>query len=72
MKEINNRFEFEVHISLIELFDGDHDKVKKLNVAVCEKMGFKNWVAVSGQTYTRKVCTEPVNEQGEIFMTASA
>lgn len=40
---------------IVELFDGDHDKVKRLNELVCEKMGFANWIAVSGQTYTRKV-----------------
>ena len=41
--------------SFLELFDGDHDKVKALNERVCELMGFKRAVAVSGQTYTRKI-----------------
>jgi adenylosuccinate lyase len=41
--------------SFLELFDGDHEKVKRLNVRVCEKMGFDKWVSVSGQTYTRKI-----------------
>lgn len=41
--------------SFLELFDGDHDKVKLLNKKVCEKLGFDKWVAVSGQTYTRKI-----------------
>ena len=34
---------------------GDHNKVKELNKKVCLKMGFENWIAVSGQTYPRKL-----------------
>jgi len=41
--------------TFLELFDGDHEKVKDLNRKVCEKMGFAKWVSVSGQTYTRKL-----------------
>ncbi len=41
--------------TFLELFSGDHDKVKKLNEMVCEKMNFKKAIAVSGQTYTRKL-----------------
>eukprot|EP00555_Chaetoceros_dichaeta_P003225 CAMPEP_0198250386 /NCGR_PEP_ID=MMETSP1447-20131203/1598_1 /TAXON_ID=420782 /ORGANISM="Chaetoceros dichaeta, Strain CCMP1751" /LENGTH=499 /DNA_ID=CAMNT_0043935213 /DNA_START=40 /DNA_END=1539 /DNA_ORIENTATION=+ len=41
--------------SFLELFDGDHDKVKALNKRVCELMNFKKTIPVSGQTYTRKI-----------------
>eukprot|EP00538_Stauroneis_constricta_P002333 CAMPEP_0119555090 /NCGR_PEP_ID=MMETSP1352-20130426/7409_1 /TAXON_ID=265584 /ORGANISM="Stauroneis constricta, Strain CCMP1120" /LENGTH=483 /DNA_ID=CAMNT_0007601801 /DNA_START=64 /DNA_END=1512 /DNA_ORIENTATION=- len=41
--------------SFLELFDGDHEKVKILNKRVCELMGFKKAIPVSGQTYTRKI-----------------
>mmetsp|Transcript_23966 Transcript_23966/g.35177 ORF Transcript_23966/g.35177 Transcript_23966/m.35177 type:complete len:481 (+) Transcript_23966:58-1500(+) len=41
--------------TFLELFEGNHDKVKVLNRLVCESMGFHNWVAVSGQTYSRKI-----------------
>lgn len=41
--------------SFLELFDGDHEKVKALNKRVCELMGFSRAIAVSGQTYTRKI-----------------
>uniref|UniRef100_A0A7S2UPT1 Adenylosuccinate lyase n=1 Tax=Attheya septentrionalis TaxID=420275 RepID=A0A7S2UPT1_9STRA len=41
--------------SFLELFDGDHEKVKALNLRVCELMGFKRAISVSGQTYTRKI-----------------
>lgn len=41
--------------TFLELFNGDHEKVKKLNTMVCNKMGFEKCIAVSGQTYTRKI-----------------
>ena len=40
--------------SFLQLFDGDHEKVKKLNELVVKKMGFEKTFAVSGQTYSRK------------------
>lgn len=41
--------------SFLELFDGDHEKVKALNKRVTELMGFEKVIPVSGQTYTRKI-----------------
>jgi len=41
--------------SFLELFDNDHEKVKALNKRICELMGFSRSIAVSGQTYTRKI-----------------
>ena len=41
--------------SFLELFDGDHDKVRRLDALVTEKAGFRRAVGVSGQTITRKV-----------------
>jgi len=41
--------------SFLELFDGDEEKVQKLDVEVTRAMGFKESYTVSGQTYTRKV-----------------
>ncbi len=40
--------------SYLALFDGDHDKVRRLDEMVTEKMGFSKRWAVTGQTYTRK------------------
>ena len=40
--------------SFLELFDGDTDKVRRLEALVAEKLGFDAVYAVSGQTYTRK------------------
>ncbi|MCJ7855810.1 adenylosuccinate lyase [Lachnospiraceae bacterium NSJ-143] len=41
--------------SFLELFDGDHEKVRKIDGMIAEKMGFKDCFAVSGQTYPRKL-----------------
>jgi len=41
--------------SFLELFDGDDEKVRRLNERVCELMGFSSFIPVSGQTYTRKL-----------------
>jgi len=40
--------------SFLELFDGDHEKVKGLEEIIAKEMGFKSCVPVSGQTYSRK------------------
>ncbi len=41
--------------SFLDLFDGDHDKVKQLNARVAELMNFRKVLPVSGQTYSRKL-----------------
>lgn len=41
--------------SFLELFGGDAEKVKKLELLIAEKVGFERVAAVSGQTYSRKV-----------------
>jgi adenylosuccinate lyase len=40
--------------SFLDLFEGDGEKVERLNRAVAEKMGFEQVYGVTGQTYTRK------------------
>ncbi|MEN8256546.1 MAG: adenylosuccinate lyase [Thermodesulfobacteriota bacterium] len=41
--------------TFIELYKGDHEKVRKLDELVALKLGFSDLFAVSGQTYTRKL-----------------
>ena len=41
--------------SFLELFDGDHAKVRELEKRVAEKLGFDRTYAVTGQTYPRKL-----------------
>jgi len=44
--------------SFLELFHGDHEKVRELDRRIAAKMGFDETFAVSGQTYPRKVDTQ--------------
>ena len=41
--------------SFLELFEGDHEKVRTLDRRVAEKMGFERRFAVTGQTYPRQL-----------------
>jgi len=41
--------------TFLELFDGDHEKVRELERKVTAAIGFANAIPVSGQTYTRKL-----------------
>lgn len=57
--------------SFLDLFNGDDEKVKKLDEIVCERMGFKNkYFKISGQTYTRKQDTLVLNCLAEIAQSA--
>ena len=41
--------------SFLELFDGDHEKVKELEKRVIAKLGYEKVYGVTGQTYPRKM-----------------
>ena len=41
--------------SFLELFEGDHEKVRRLDRMVTERMSFTAPIPVTGQTYTRKL-----------------
>lgn len=47
--------------SFLQLFEGDGEKVKKLDDLVTKMAGFKKAYPVCGQTYTRKVDVECLN-----------
>lgn len=47
--------------SFLELFDGNHNKVKALDKMVSKAFGFENVCPVTGQTYTRKIDTLIIN-----------
>ena len=40
--------------SYLSLFDGDHDKVRRLDRSIAEKLGFESSWPLTGQTYPRK------------------
>lgn len=56
--------------SFLDLFDGDHEKVKKLDELIAEKMGFENVFPVSGQTYPRKLDSRVLNVLSGIAQSA--
>ncbi|MDR2752739.1 MAG: adenylosuccinate lyase [Oscillospiraceae bacterium] len=41
--------------SFLELFEGDHEKCRRLDQMIAEKLGYPGCYAVSGQTYSRIV-----------------
>lgn len=47
--------------SFLELFNNDHNKVKKLDELISTKMGYSKTFAVSGQTYSRKLDSQILN-----------
>jgi adenylosuccinate lyase len=56
--------------SFVELFDGDNDKVKKLEQMIAKEMGFDGVVPVSGQTYSRKVDAQILSTLGGLAQSA--
>ena len=61
MKLLGSKGTTGTQASFMELFDGDQEKVKKLDALIAEKMGFEACYPVSGQTYSRKVDTRVVS-----------
>ena len=47
--------------SFLELFEGDHEKCKKLDRKIAAKMGYDSSFPVSGQTYPRKLDSQMLN-----------
>ena len=57
--------------SFLELFEGDHGKVKQLEEKIAREMGFSAVVPVSGQTYSRKMDYNVVSTLAGIAQSAS-
>ena len=57
--------------SFLELFDGDHEKVKELDRRIASKMGYAGCFAVTGQTYSRKLDSQVVNVLSGIAQSAA-
>lgn len=56
--------------SFMELFDGDTEKVKKLEQLIAEDFGFSSCVPVSGQTYSRKIDAQALSVLSGIAQSA--
>ena len=61
MKLLGSKGTTGTQASFLELFDGDQEKIDKIDPMIAEKMGFKDCYPVSGQTYSRKVDTRVCN-----------
>lgn len=61
MKLLGSKGTTGTQASFLELFDGDHEKIKKIDKLIASKMGFKDCFPVSGQTYSRKVDSRVLN-----------
>ena len=57
--------------SFLELFEGDHEKVKLLEEKIAREMGFTAVVPVSGQTYSRKLDYNVVSTLAGVAQSAS-
>ena len=57
--------------SFLELFEGDHEKCRKLDQLIAEKMGYQSCFAVSGQTYSRKLDSQMLNVLAGIAQSAA-
>lgn len=56
--------------SFLELFNGDHETVRKIDAMIAKKMGFEACYPVSGQTYSRKVDARILNVLSGIAQSA--
>jgi len=61
MKLLGSKGTTGTQASFLELFDGDHETIDKIDPMIAQKMGFKDCYAVTGQTYSRKVDTRVLN-----------
>lgn len=57
--------------SFLELFDGDHAKVKELDNIIAEKMEYTSCFPVSGQTYSRKLDSQMLSILSGIAQSAA-
>lgn len=56
--------------SFLELFNGDHETIRKIDKMIAKKMGFEECYPVSGQTYSRKVDSRILNVLSGIAQSA--
>lgn len=56
--------------SFLHLFDGDSEKVRELDRLLAQKLGFSKTIAVSGQTYPRKIDDRIVSALSRVAQSA--
>ncbi len=70
MKLLGSKGTTGTQASFLELFEGDHEKCRRADQMIAEKMGFTQCYPVSGQTYSRKIDTRVVNVLAGIAQSA--
>ena len=71
MKLLGSKGTTGTQASFMELFDGDEDKVRRLEDLIAKEMGFDSVVPVSGQTYSRKIDSQILATLSGIAQSAS-
>ena len=70
MKLLGSKGTTGTQASFLELFNGDHETIRKIDGMIAKKMGFDACYPVSGQTYSRKVDSRVLNVLGGIAQSA--
>ena len=70
MKLLGSKGTTGTQASFLELFDGDHETIDKIDPMIAKKMGFEACFPVSGQTYSRKTDTRVLNALAGIAASA--
>ncbi|MCR4740980.1 MAG: adenylosuccinate lyase [Lachnospiraceae bacterium] len=70
MKLLGSKGTTGTQASFLELFDGDQEKIDRIDPMIAQKMGFRECFPVSGQTYSRKVDTRVANVLAAIAASA--
>lgn len=70
MKLLGSKGTTGTQASFLELFDGDHATIDKIDPMIAKKMGFEACYPVSGQTYSRKTDTRVLNALAGIAASA--
>jgi len=70
MKLLGSKGTTGTQASFLELFDGDHEVIEKIDPMIAKKMGFKECYPVSGQTYSRKIDTRVLYVLAQIAASA--
>ena len=70
MKLLGSKGTTGTQASFLELFEGNQETIDRIDPMIAEKMGFRECVPVSGQTYSRKTDTRVLNVLAGIAATA--
>lgn len=71
MKLLGSKGTTGTQASFMELFDGDEDKIRRMEELIAKEMGFDGVVPVSGQTYSRKIDSQILATLSGIAQSAS-